>query len=89
MSIQTGLATGSSPRLRGTLPLYLWRFVARRFIPAPAGNALRRIDSSRLTPVHPRACGERCNEKREVLEKLGSSPRLRGTRRSFRRLNLA
>ena len=73
-------AAGSSPRLRGTRgSRYPGRHVGR-FIPAPAGNAIR--PSSRRCPrtVHPRACGERIATRRFTPTSAGSSPRLRGTR---------
>jgi len=75
------IAGGSSPRLRGTLHrgrLTVWR---RRFIPAPAGNARREPRKDALTPVHPRACGERSSACKQVALAGGSSPRLRGTHR--------
>ncbi len=71
--------TGSSPRLRGTLPPYLFSAAFERFIPAPAGNASH--SSSVVWPrtVHPRACGERISDKHVFTILSGSSPRLRGT----------
>ena len=50
---------GSSPRLRGTVPLPVIVFKVFRFIPAPAGNGLVIPTLPLTTPVHPRACGER------------------------------
>ena len=35
---------------------------------------------SLVRPVHPRACGERCDPMRQAHGQRGSSPRLRGTR---------
>ena len=52
-------SVGSSPRLRGTLPRAPRRRHARRFIPAPAGNASTSRASASHPTVHPRACGER------------------------------
>ena len=49
---------GSSPRLRGTVPLVNGRKLTTRFIPAPAGNSRARRGSRGGQAVHPRACGE-------------------------------
>ena len=54
-----GAIHGSSPRVRGTLPLCLIAPRDFRFIPARAGNAPNSTSTSRSRPVHPRACGER------------------------------
>ena len=72
-------APGSSPRVRGTLPLPLASRSGIRFIPARAGNA--RSDPRRhpSLSVHPRACGERLREGDLDCPRLGSSPRVRGT----------
>ena len=73
-------ASGSSPRLRGTLRDRHHDRPDQRFIPAPAGNTW---SGSRLpgeTPVHPRACGEHVEDARMMRDVVGSSPRLRGTR---------
>jgi len=74
---------GSSPRLRGTRLRHELRRLLRRFIPAPAGNAWHRLDRRCYRPVHPRACGERCPMLDGVEKYVGSSPRLRGTRREY------
>ena len=71
--------TGSSPRLRGTL---CWRRVPvlqKRFIPAPAGNAVGQWTTHKIEAVHPRACGERLTPSISNSTQGGSSPRLRGT----------
>ena len=72
---------GSSPRLRGT-PLGSPPFHDFfRIIPALAGNTPR-VRGARWSPRdHPRACGEHLEEQSATLIGLGSSPRLRGTRR--------
>ena len=71
---------GSSPRLRGTLVQADDSNSMRRFIPAPAGNTTRSVLIMSLPPVHPRACGEHAPNQEKDLSKVGSSPRLRGTR---------
>ena len=78
----TGCAkTGSSPRVRGTPPLFpilAWRY---RFIPACAGNTGPRGRSRGRSPVHPRVCGEHGTPPPRGCSRSGSSPRVRGTRR--------
>jgi len=81
---RTPKPTGSSPRLRGTRSGDDGRLHQDRFIPAPAGNALRSAIVSMGGPVHPRACGERCSMRSRDSSVRGSSPRLRGTRRPGR-----
>jgi len=71
---------GSSPRMRGTPRLHARRRTGRRFIPAHAGNTNLVKGALRLTPVHPRACGEHKNDRRHPFPAVGSSPRMRGTR---------
>ena len=50
-----------------------------RFIPAFAGNACRPSAGRCWRTVHPRVCGERAGDVAATLQRLGSSPRLRGT----------
>ena len=50
---------GSSPRARGTPVQLAEDGVARRFIPARAGNAQGPAARIASAAVHPRACGER------------------------------
>ena len=70
---------GSSPRVRGTRPLYPLTLGPIRFIPACAGNTryLRGRNSPRT--VHPRVCGEHCRPTVLMISRYGSSPRVRGT----------
>ena len=76
----SGIATGSSPRLRGTHLESVLVGLAGRFIPAPAGNAPVKPGPWKWQTVHPRACGERRLPSRCSGRSAGSSPRLRGTR---------
>ena len=71
---------GSSPRLRGTLRLPVWRCSSERFIPASAGNSKSARSSLERQPVHPRVCGELGSWHSIFTVRHGSSPRLRGTR---------
>ena len=70
---------GSSPRLRGTPQALREWLDGKRFIPAPAGNAVASCTRSTLHSVHPRACGERLTAATRPKRRAGSSPRLRGT----------
>ncbi len=74
-----GPQVGSSPRLRGTLQIFLYQKDQGRFIPAPAGNTRERFALRGQSPVHPRACGEHNGESIWAWFEGGSSPRLRGT----------
>ena len=74
-------AAGSSPRLRGTLAHENALLSRDRFIPAPAGNTLPWPVAAAPPPVHPRACGEHISAPPPAITAIGSSPRLRGTRR--------
>ena len=55
--------------------------LARRFIPAHAGNTTPRPAPSGSRPVHPRACGEHISPPLLASRTVGSSPRMRGTPR--------
>ena len=70
---------GSSPRLRGTRDLVNAQGKHVRFIPAFAGNALRKRSPRPAGTVHPRVCGERFQASTASATVAGSSPRLRGT----------
>ena len=73
-------ASGSSPRVRGTRQPVREVLPEQRFIPACAGNAADSLLSTRISPVHPRVCGERSSRTRAAWTSPGSSPRVRGTR---------
>ena len=75
---------GSSPRVRGTQGRGERQQRVERFIPARAGNAPTSFLRRRRSPVHPRACGERPGFMRPEGIVVGSSPRVRGTRRAPR-----
>ena len=70
---------GSSPRVRGTV-LYSGAFCRRRrFIPACAGNRPRAASPRTRPTVHPRVCGEQSPDRTVLIDRSGSSPRVRGT----------
>ena len=73
------IATGSSPRVRGTAWGYAAPDPAGRFIPACAGNSFQRRSSSGTRSVHPRVCGEQIPKPHHFARDTGSSPRVRGT----------
>ncbi len=60
----TVAASGSSPQVRGTLHRRPYPRLARRFIPAGAGNTLDGVMAHNSRLVHPRRCGE------HVLDRL-------------------
>ena len=70
---------GSSPRARGTLVFQLDVVGYPRFIPAGAGNANLSGHYARSPSVHPRGRGERDTPLTGTLDRVGSSPRARGT----------
>ena len=72
-------ATGSSPRVRGTGGKALDLIRGKRFIPAGAGNSAPPCRRSRPRSVHPRGCGEQYVMEFTVIDRAGSSPRVRGT----------
>ena len=78
---QTRPATGSSPRVRGTLRCRLLQGPAQRFIPACAGNTAPLSPRCTALTVHPRVCGEHLGTLHRHVHVDGSSPRVRGTRR--------
>ena len=74
--------TGSSPRVRGTPSSVTGLTSLSRIIPACAGNTRKVHDRGRNHRDHPHVCGEHRSLIRIVQERLGSSPRVRGTRLS-------
>ena len=71
---------GSSPRMRGTQPLWRTGDGAGGIIPAYAGNTLCPLGCLKTLRDHPRVCGEHKMLFPAFLKKAGSSPRMRGTR---------
>ena len=79
---RTSARAGSSPRVRGTVPLNTVRGGGGRFIPACAGNRFRISKFSAYASVHPRVCGEQFDDRGTFKAGRGSSPRVRGTDRN-------
>ena len=73
------LATGSSPRVRGTASATATAWQYARFIPACAGNRSCRLSYSDPLAAHPRVCGEQFQHPGQLRIRFGSSPRVRGT----------
>ena len=67
------------PGMRGTLSCSGSHFLGERFIPAHAGNSVKRKARSITPAVHPRACGELTSLRGRMFTHTGSSPRMRGT----------
>src|SRR6218665_1049114 len=82
------LATGSSPRVRGTHSLPACLRILRGFIPAGAGNTYGMTPSIETAPVHPRGCGEHVGTLGDDSSRTGSSPRVRGTHARYPRVNV-
>ena len=76
------MSVGSSPRLRGTLNTKQDCTILTRIIPALAGNTAHSLGLRQDVWDHPRACGEHYVPSCMASYRSGSSPRLRGTRRS-------
>ena len=69
---------GSSPRVRGAVPLLLRTVEVLGIIPACAGSRVRSGLRCDLLWDHPRACGEQRLTVRRLHARRGSSPRVRG-----------
>ena len=70
--------TGSSPRMRGAAGTGDAGRARPRIIPAHAGSRTGRRIPPPPRGDHPRACGEQHACKRQCVELVGSSPRMRG-----------
>ena len=83
VSVDIDNATGSSPRMRGTL--FRGRIVNAEvgIIPAYAGNTCRTRSPHPRRKDHPRVCGEHKITAGGASMEAGSSPRMRGTPSRF------
>ena len=79
---------GSSPRMRGSQKYQIALELASGIIPAHAG--LTRGPAAPRSPAgdHPRACGAHCNSDDYNNALLGSSPRMRGSRKGTSRVTI-
>ena len=78
------MVRGSSPRMRGKRKSVLAEIIQRGLIPAHAGKTPFHGSGRGSVGAHPRACGENNTVRSYLRKKLGSSPRMRGKRRSSR-----
>ena len=76
------LAMGSSPRVRGKPLRGFFPRPRKGLIPACAGKTQQGLPLLRQPRAHPRVCGENPKKVRRVSAAVGSSPRVRGKRRS-------
>ena len=77
------VVAGSSPRVRGTPRFGSFPRMQPGIIPACAGNTRKSRSTRPPCRDHPRVCGEHDIMVIGSLEDLGSSPRVRGTRRQL------
>ena len=77
--IQALLASGSSPRVRGTCLEDAMCQPVPGLIPAGAGNMSHQTTKPGGYGAHPRGCGEHEELKATLPAGVGSSPRVRGT----------
>ena len=78
---------GSSPRMRGTHATVVSLPPDSRIIPAHAGNSWAWHDEGEHHPDHPRACGELASAPAPITLSNGSSPRMRGTPFTGKKVN--
>ena len=69
---------GSSPRMRGALPVRAAERPRDGIIPADAGSTRAPAVIMIATEDHPHGCGEHCGRHRRSWHQGGSSPRMRG-----------
>ena len=82
--LRNAFAVGSSPRVRGKPHARGDRTRVRRLIPARAGKIRRASSRGWARRAHPRACGENRHLQHGRVVSHGSSPRVRGKRRTPR-----
>ena len=71
---------GSPPRMRGTPSTFGCEHLPDGITPAHAGNTYRLSHSPSGLQDHPRACGEHMMSLSASITRIGSPPRMRGTR---------
>ena len=79
-AVQTPIAAGSSPRVRGKPGRVLVSRGRRGLIPARAGKTASWASTRPAAWAHPRACGENLHTEGTNHDDSGSSPRVRGKR---------
>ena len=72
------MTDGSPPRMRGKQKCLAKSVYHARITPAHAGKTPATCQHRRITPDHPRACGENSPEPLPTESEFGSPPRMRG-----------
>ena len=80
VGLVAGIIIGSSPRMWGTRETMRGEAMSVRFIPTHVGNTTQSYRIPRVEAVHPHACGEHKIRAIVANLRLGSSPRMWGTR---------
>ena len=70
---------GSPPRVRGTVIVFIFSFLAHRITPACAGNSPYKLLLPGGAGDHPHVCGEQVPDDTGPSYAEGSPPRVRGT----------
>ena len=78
VSLKSSAICGTSPRMRGKLPLQWESFSGRRNIPAYAGKTTTARWRVVWKKEHPRVCGENVSIINLFANMQGTSPRMRG-----------
>ena len=78
------LHEGSSPRMRGSRKIRQPNKRCNGIIPAHAGLTAVSPSMRSARWDHPRACGAHVRRRSGAFESMGSSPRMRGSRRAAR-----
>ena len=88
MEISTSFAAaGSSPRVRGTVGIFIAEACEPGIIPACAGNSITASRTSTPYRDHPRVCGEQRNTGFSGGTQFGIIPACAGNRTSAHRLS--
>ena len=78
-SLKTVIAAGSPPRVRGTVRPLVRAQGGQGITPACAGNRRYAGWGGRRGADHPRVCGEQASAPQQIIQSMGSPPRVRGT----------
>ena len=78
MRCTSGVAWGSSPRMRGAHDFFGCDIFDVGIIPAYAGSTRTRTSATGSPRDHPRVCGEHADGQAVAASATGSSPRMRG-----------
>ena len=73
---------GTSPRMRGKPMIEHGRRAGARNIPAYAGKTGHGTSAEPRSEEHPRVCGENCQGRPLLKQRVGTSPRMRGKQKN-------